>query len=163
MKPLAKVAFGSLTCVLLISAIGVINPRAVHAVVATIIRDQDNPARHPFVTSCFFLDAGICQTPAIPTGQEFVIETISVSGSGSPGNSVAIIGITTDTGGVGTTITLNPVFDSGIEQPILFDFSTAQPLRLYADPGTVVQCFVTTKQGFPSAECLFSGYLVSLP
>jgi len=52
MKVLAKLVFGTLGCVLLISGIAVMSPRAVRAVVATIIRDQDNPARHPFTTTC---------------------------------------------------------------------------------------------------------------
>ena len=141
-------------------------PRAVYAVVATIIRDQDQPAQHPFVTDCVTSDQGFCNTPAIPTGQEFVIETISVSGSGTPGSSVARISIdisAADTGRVTTAIELNPVFDSGFGQPVASDFSTAQPLRLYADPGSILSCFFLTKQGSRQAECVFSGYLVSLP
>ena len=92
MKVLAKLVFGTLGCVLLISGIAVMSPRAVHAVVATIIRDQDNPARHPFVTGCSatvadFTDSA-CFTPPTPAGQEVVIETVTFSGSGDRSNVV---------------------------------------------------------------------------
>jgi hypothetical protein len=164
MKTLAKIVFGTLGCVLVISAVGVMAPRAVYAVVATVIRDQDQPARHPFVTHCLTGGEDRCSAPAIPTGQEFVIETISVFGAGKPEAAVLKIEIITTAGGGESRINLNPVFDSGEAQPSEADYSTAQPLRLYADPGSLVSCFVETKVGFPlNTECVFSGYLVSLP
>jgi len=96
---------------LLISGIAILTPRAVYAVVATITRDQDNPARHPFTTKCggstginFF-----CETPPIPAGQEVVIETISINGFNlPPGDFVYLGDVRTTVAGVTQFYFLNP-------------------------------------------------------
>lgn len=169
MKTFAKLVFGSLGCVLVISAIGVMAPRAVYAVVATIIRDQDQPARHAFTTNCTSPtttgDVTSCDTPAIPAGQEFVIETISINAESSSVNDVLTVALTTTTSGKDSFILLNPIF-SGVVQNPFSDYSNAQPLRLYADPNTHIHCNFVTNETNPSpffGACYFSGYLVSLP
>ncbi len=169
MKVSAKLAFGALGCALLISGIAVLSPRAVQAAVATLTRDQDNPARHPFATSCF--SAGVnangvpCFTPPIPAGQEVVIETVSISGSGGPNNVTLLPSITTTAAGVVTQYDLNPISDDRFFQPVKSDFHTAQSLRLYVDPGTVILCNVSTAKANSSLviQCVISGYFVTLP
>ena len=88
---------------LFISGFPILNPRTVHAEVATITRDQDNPARHPFTTSCEGSSADkatSCTTPAVPAGEEVVIETISFRVVADPNNLVAIDAIEVTTAGV---------------------------------------------------------------
>jgi len=157
---------------LLISGIAVLSPRAVHAVVATIIRDQDNPARHPFTTSCLGFgtaaSSNFCTTPAIPAGQEVVIETISFAADADPGNTVLIRHVTTVAAGVTTSLSLNPTLDSGFDQPGRASFEGTDSVRLYADPGSVIRCDGFTAKPNPSAfgfvlTCTISGYFVTLP
>jgi hypothetical protein len=82
MKPLFRIILATLGCALLITAIGVLTPRAVYAQAnqdgrpATPIRDQDNPARHPFAAVCVGSSTSqfvSCST-SVPAGQEVVIE-----------------------------------------------------------------------------------------
>ena len=171
MKLLAKVAFGSLASVLLISGIAVMTPRAVQAVVATIIRDQDNPARHPLTKDCASdLTTGqivVCTTSAIPAGQQFVIETISILASSDPSNFVLENSVEITTAGPTTSFSLNPIFDDGVGQPTEARYLGVQSLRLYADPGSTIQCIGATKGTNPSGQlfldCTISGYFVTLP
>jgi hypothetical protein len=172
MKLLAKLSFGTLAAVLLISGIAVLSPRAVHAVVATIIRDQDNPARHPFVALCFAPTSNSsavarCSTD-FPAGQEFVIETVSIVGTGDPSNIVLAPTVFTTAGGRhNVSYALNPISNNGIDQQVASQFTGTQLVRFYADPGTVISCEGITpglnaRVNF-SFNCTFSGYLVSLP
>src|SRR5262252_5791927 len=133
MRLFGKVVLAILACVLLISGIAVLSPRAVYAVVATIIRDQDNPARHPFTTECTSNpDRGgsvSCNTPAIPAGQEVVIETISINGFGDSTNTVVVVEVDTSAGGVLRGYRLNPISDDGALQPNGAEYEGAQSLR----------------------------------
>jgi hypothetical protein len=174
MKILAKIAFGSLASVLLISGIAVVTPRAVLAVVATIIRDQDNPARHPFTTFCAspqttFVANG-CDVPAIPAGQEVVIETISFDGAADPRNAVMdpLVDITPAAAGIIQHYSLNPIFDSGRAQPTQAVYQGLQSLRLYAGPGEIISCSGFTQNPNSSGiqfsvGCRMAGYFVTLP
>ena len=108
-----------------------ISPRAVHAVVATIIRDQDNPARHPFTTTCTgasITQVSTCNPPAIPAGQEVVIETISFTGFGDSDKSVLVPTISTIAAGFFQTYFLTPISDTGAFQPTNADFSECNQL-----------------------------------
>jgi hypothetical protein len=148
----------------------VLSPRAVYAVVATIIRDQDNPARHPFTTNC----GGSSNTntaggasPLTPAGEEVVIETISINGYADPGNKTVIPFVATTASGVSTQYFLNVLSDAGINQPDYAGFSAVQPLRLYADPGIQIHCGGFTANANPTGGLgIFfeiSGYYVALP
>ena len=82
-------------------------PKAVAAAIATLVRDQDNHARHTFQASC--VSSGFpgptgfvvssCSIP-VPSGQEYVITSATVSGTSSTFDPV-LVGITTTAGGVG--------------------------------------------------------------
>ena len=141
-----------------------------HAVVATIIRDQDNPARHPFVTGCSatvanFKDSA-CFTPPTPAGQEVVIETVTFSGSGDRSNVVLAPQLVILSAASAAQIFLNPMFDNGFGQPSFSNFSGVQSLRLYADPGVGIACEGVTaalNPGGLSVSCTISGYFVTLP
>jgi len=85
-----KLILGTLAGISLISGDAIQNPRAAYAAVATNIRDQDNPARHPFTTSCENSSPDhftSCSTAAVPAGEEVVIETISYSVRVDPNTS----------------------------------------------------------------------------
>jgi hypothetical protein len=158
---------------LLISGIAVITPRAVQAVVATIIRDQDNPARHPFTTFCDAPQttsvANGCDAPPIPAGEEVVIETISFDGRTDPSNSVLDVGVDISPAGAGLIqhYSLNPIFDVGRGQPNIAIYSGVQSLRLYVGPGEVILCGGFTKNSNTSVQfsisCRMAGYFVTLP
>ena len=171
MKVLAKLVFGTLGCVLLISGIAVMSPRAVHAVVATIIRDQDNPARHPFATRCVATPTTSnfvsCDTPAIPAGLEVVIETITFGGIGDPSNIGIAPEVIVAEAGVSQPYALNVIPDSRFGQPFDLSYSGVQSLRLYADPGTGIECNGATPHPNISTTltfvCTISGYFVTLP
>lgn len=171
MRLIAKIAFGALASLLLISGMAVLSPHAVHAVVATIIRDQDNPARHPFATSCSSglsqTTGNLCATPVIPAGEEVVIETISLIGSSDPNNTTLGAYVTTTASGVNQDYYLDPLSDSGNSQPTGAAYFRLQSLRLYADPGKVIACAGMTRGANPnrgvSVACNISGYYVTLP
>lgn len=136
-----------------------------------IIRDQDNAARHPFTTSCVTTPttgaSNFCEPPAIPAGEEVVVETISFSGAGDPGNVVFVPDITTTAAGVQQTYSLNPIPDSDLTQPRAASYTGVQSLRLYADPGSVISCHAFTPHPNPSQSfsfsCAISGFFVTLP
>ncbi|HYX65260.1 MAG TPA: hypothetical protein VE935_13670 [Burkholderiales bacterium] len=162
MKLMTKFALGVFACALLISGLTAMSKLA-YAAVATIVRDQDNPARHPFVTSCSS-EAGInfeCSTPPIPAGQQVVIETVSFNGFNVPaGVSVFFPALSTTAAGARQFYALDPAsVISGV-------FQQVKSLRLYADPGTVITCDGSPDAGSlfgAEAGCSISGYFVTLP
>src|SRR6516164_4389791 len=107
---------------------------------------QPHPRRHP---------------PAIPAGQEVVIETISFTGFGDSDKSVLVPTISTIAAGFFQTYFLTPISDTGAFQPTNADFSGVQSARLYADPGTLIECGGFTRGQNPSVgltiECKISG------
>ncbi len=170
MKKLSKLAFVAFACVLVISAVAVMSPRSVHAVIATLVKDVDTPARHPFTTNC---DTGIsgtssasCSTPPIPAGEEVVIETVGIGGSADPTNTKLVVTLTTTAGGASSNYWV-VLEDTGIFQTYTSSFNASPQLRLYADPGTPIHMEVRTKGLNPSrglnAVVDISGYWVSLP
>jgi len=108
-----------------------------------------------------------CDTPAIPAGQEVVIETISFNGNGDPGNIVLVPAVTTTAAGVQRLYFLNQLPDTTLGQPARAEYEGAQSLRLYAGPGTIIVCNGFTDNLNPtmgvSVGCTISGYFVALP
>jgi hypothetical protein len=107
------------------------------------VREVDNAAHHPFaaglstgLTCTVAPGSGVCNASlSVPSGEELVIETVSIDAFLSPGfKAIGIIAVTT--GGTGMACTLPLTFVdtiSGFDQWIV-----TQPLRLYADPGSTV-------------------------
>ena len=64
-------AIGGMTVVALVIALAA--PKTAHALVATLVRDVDNPARHPFQATCNFFEstrtAASCFVTTVPVGQ----------------------------------------------------------------------------------------------
>jgi hypothetical protein len=107
MKTLNKVILCLGVAALILAAVASLAPKSVAAAIATLVRDQDNPARHTFQASCAsngfpgptgFIVAS-CSIP-VPAGQEYVITSATVSGTSSTFDPV-LVGITTTAGGVG--------------------------------------------------------------
>jgi len=146
-------------------------PKAVRAAVAALVRDEDNPARHPFVTQCqaaFTTTRNTsCNTAPIPAGEEVVIETVSLLSLADPTNHALEAQVFTKTAGTSFDTYLNVITDSGTGQPTFATFQGGQSFRLYADPGTVIGCSAITNGPSPSQsfglQCYFSGYYVTLP
>jgi hypothetical protein len=146
-------------------------PNAVKAAVATLIRDQDNAARHPFTISCLSnfvgTDQASCSTPSIPAAGEVVIETVGFSAGALPSTNTHVEPVVgTTASGVSVVYPLNSIAENGVSS-FKPTFTTTQSVRLYADPGTAILCLGQTKGANPVfgliVECHFSGYSVSFP
>jgi len=174
---LLKEALAVLGALILLAVMAVIvMPKATHAVVAALVRDEDQPARHPFYTSCTVSTAtatGVspftasCSTPAIPAGEEVVIETVSFSVPSGTANPSLWPSLSTTTAGAATTFDLGEVQDAHSNLRADPGFLTTQAIRLYADPGSVIGCSGLVLSLAPGTEmtltCTLSGYWVSLP
>lgn len=150
------------------ASVDLISPKAVRAAVATLIRDQDNPARHPFTSFCFSSGTShllSCSTPAIPAGEEVVVENVSLLGTGDPMNKALSVILTATTSGQPAAYFFDPVFDSGA-RPFVTTFARIQPLRIYADPGTTLDFSASTAGSNPGGFAIdftVTGYSASLP
>jgi hypothetical protein len=172
MKQLSKLLYLAATCALIVATFAFVGPRTVHAIVATLVRDVDNPARHPFQSRCFSgpqdLDPGTCVVAVVPAGQELVIQGVSVQALINPGNILAVDArLDTIAAGAISGYTfgmqnLGPIanfFGGHIE------YTGFLPITVYADPGTSVDVVVGQESTFTfvQTEVSVSGYLVSLP
>lgn len=159
---------GIFLAALLIAALA---PKAVHAVAAALIRDEDQPARHPFITDCFAessptasFEAGCSFT--VPAGGELVIETITVNGSADPTNKLLSSTLQVFTAGSEELFTLNPIADNGSLEPVASNFQAVQTARFYADAGSTVSFGASTPATNRNTMVIVyrvSGYIVSLP
>ena len=79
---------GIFLAALLIAALA---PKVTRGLAAALVRDVDQPARRPFTTSCtasiIRTSEAQCFTPSIPSGGEFVIETVSLQAHADSGNT----------------------------------------------------------------------------
>jgi hypothetical protein len=90
MQPLARLGYTAATCALLVATFAIIGPRVVHAVAATLVRDEDNPARHTFVAVCGFASTSGSTVQCdyqVPAGEEVVIQTAWVHAIASAANT----------------------------------------------------------------------------
>jgi hypothetical protein len=147
-----------------------LTPKAVKAAIATLIRDQDNPARRPFTISCSFQNppgsqGGPCTTPTTPLGEEVVIETVSIQVTADPG----ITALTTIVSAKASGVFQDYYFAAANipVTPALSLFRLTQSVRIYADPGSIIffnsQTNATSPVNGVSGVAQFSGYSVSLP
>jgi len=170
----ALVPLAVVTVLVLVMSVAV--PRAVHAVVATLVRDVDNPGRHPFSANCtagfgFLSDSAMCTITA-PVGEEVIIQNESFQVVAIGGITNAAIQMTTTTGG-GTAnfysfatppSTPAPSYPNGspLSGPLAID---QHDWVISVDPGTAISCYANTtalKEG-GSMNCQVVGYYVTLP
>jgi hypothetical protein len=155
---------GIFLAALLIAALA---PKTVHAVAAALIRDEDQPARHPFTIDCEVDSpsfSGICSF-TVPAGGELVIEEITVAGSAATTNKLLSSYLQVFTAGSEEFFTLNPIADNGSLEPIASSFLAEQNVRFYADPGSTVTFEASTPATNERLTVFYrvSGYIVSLP
>jgi hypothetical protein len=83
MKNLTKVLLVVVSAVVLVSTVGVLTPRVVRAVTATLVQNVDSPGRNAWTETCSFIEP----TPhaacyfTTPAGKEIVIQTVSFRGA----------------------------------------------------------------------------------
>jgi len=163
--------FVASVCVTILASIAVVAPKAVRAAVATLIRDQDNAARHSWVGACTIssINNPNCVVP-LSAGNEYVIQSVTLQlAYGSSFNSVVLSAFCTSGGAVNTFLSANvPAVSSG---GYVFANQTV-PVAAYCDPLGVsslggVQGSIAPLAANPSlssgAQIFFSGYYVTLP
>jgi hypothetical protein len=155
---------GIFLAALLIAALA---PKAAQAVAAALIRDEDQPARHPFTIACEVDSpsfSGICSF-TVPAGGELVIEAITVDGSADTTNKLLSSFLQVVTAGSEELFTLNPIADNGSLEPSGSDFQAVQTARFYADAGSTVTFAASTPATNQRLTVFYrvSGYIVSLP
>jgi len=185
MKTLDKVVFCVGVAALTLAAVGSLVPKAVATAIATLVRDQDNPARHTFQAHCvsngFPAPSGQivanCSIP-VPAGREYVITAATASGTSSTFDPV-LVAMTSDTGGVSAgTITgsgsavvtpYNSAVIGGYNENATATFVYETHGPIYADAGGFITVsaypFVHGLLGGPgvSVQMNIQGYYVTLP
>lgn len=161
-----KLLIAASGCLLLLASIAVVTPKAVRAAVATIIRDQDNAARHPFSANCTISAVqGTC-TPviAVPPGVEYVIQNVTVESLLTASGSYGIIG-RSDVGGQANAFLAG--LTVGIQSdPSHFLIRQTFQVTAYADPGTNITfngTAFTSPATSMGATVSIMGYYVTLP
>ncbi len=133
------------------------------------VREVANPAIQPFQAAgsalVEFTDISKTFTlVTVPAGKRLVIEYAEASGFFEEGTKMSAI-ITTTVGGVTLQHQL-AMIDQGVQSGSLV-FVAAQPMRLYADPGTDVIGIVSRGDPHPPGGggwgIAISGYFVNLP
>jgi len=170
MKNLTKILLTALTAIVLVSGVAVLTPRAVHAVVATFVRDVDNGARHPWSSSCGSTSntAHAQCSIVIPASEEVVIQQAYVLDSSDSVNKITSNDIELTTGGNPNAAQLYLAADvTRTDFPTQSFLSGQITSTLYADPGSTVTVYVKTANANPviglNVSLTLSGYTVSLP
>jgi hypothetical protein len=163
-KTTFTIIFVATVCVTIMASIAVVAPKAVRAAVATLIRDQDNAARHPWTGTCLILSpAGSCEMP-LSAGNEYVIQSVTYYQSGS-GFNATIVGAACTTGGSYTNILSGviPAFTTGPSSVIAYQ---TFPVTAYCDPGgqgVIISVSANGSTTSYSSTVYANGYYVTLP
>lgn len=184
MNIIRKIVVGIAGIVVVALALSLAAPKAVHAVVSTLVtvtntpnvnvvnspsvRDADNPARQPFQASFNVTPAdNVCfgqTTFQIPAKQELVIEYASATAFIPGAGQGVLYTVETTAGGANVPhhlFTTPPVNAAGI-------VAVSQLVRVYADPGTTVTVTFSELGGFcgngvSQVGMELSGFLVNVP
>jgi hypothetical protein len=132
-----------------------------------VVNPVTNPALQPFqATGGSLLSEGQSSLSfvlvTVPAGKRLVIEHATASGFFGEGNKM-IAGIYTTVGGVEVFHNLVMTEQGTINDPVTF--TAAQPMRVYADPGTNVIGITqrTPLTGGGGMGITISGYFVDIP
>ncbi len=132
---------------------------AVQVTGTTVVSDTDNAARHPFqiaLSPSSTVSSSATDSYTVPAGKRLVIEYISCQLTQDPSGGYGYMYLVTTTGGNQEFYKVIPPISSTVPQN--------QLVRLYADPGTLVQADVIQSSGTSCGGLvLVSGYLVNLP
>ena len=161
--------------VLMVSA-----PKTVHAVVAALVRDVDNPGRATIVpltctakpttaggSACVLTSSGSEYT--VPAGDRLVIEQVAASCQTPPTEVVNDLVLRLTEQGVSTEAPL-VITAQGTEGGLIVGgpyvvFASNESVHYYADPGTTLAMGAQATDGSGNTECRFAvnGYLISYP
>jgi len=156
-------------------ALQLAQPDAVHAMVAALVRDVDNPARLPTVfATCFGQNAagdnpsfvGCLTNYTIPSGQRLVIEQVEATCQTPSGNNFtsASLGLQGKGQFFGTSHPL-VLTSQGPGASGSVQYATNQPVRYYVDAGSTLSFAAFTSDTTASSDCTFqlNGYLINYP
>jgi len=164
--------FVASVCVTILASIAVVAPKAVRAAVATLIRDQDNTARHPWAAECLITSAspqGSCAY-SLYAGNEYVVQNVTLQvPPGSSFSAVTFSAFCTSAGVLNTFLAATiPAAGTASNATAYQTF----PVTAYCDPQGAsssggVQAAVGLSGASPSlgnpAQVWLSGYYVTLP
>jgi hypothetical protein len=166
--------------VVMVAALVVLaSPKTVRAVVATLIRDADNPGRATQVsancnatTQNDFATSITCSPfYTVPAGDRLVIQQVDTTCFTPQGNSVVDTRLIVEPGNVsppGNPISHNiTLVNEGVDGEFVNAISLAgsQSVNYFADPGSTLAFSGFTGDTTGSTVCTmqFSGYLISYP
>ncbi len=155
-------------------------PKTVHAVVAALVRDVDNPGRATIVpltctakptsgggSGCVLTSSGSEYT--VPAGQRLVIEQVSAACQTPPTQVVNDLVLMLTEQAVSTDAPL-VLTAQGTEGGLILGgpyvvFASNQSVHYYADPSTTLAMAAQTTDGSGNTQCRFAvnGYLISYP
>jgi hypothetical protein len=101
MKNLTKVLLVVVSAIVFVSTVGVLTPRIVKAVSATLVQNIDSPARNAYLASCY-IETGVPNTSCAfttPRQKEVVIQTVSFTGATNVSVTTLDLTVTTTVGG----------------------------------------------------------------
>jgi hypothetical protein len=175
-----RLLMGAGAVVLAAMVLMVAAPRTVRAVVATLIRDIDNPGRATQVLQYCQAHSGVggffnCATDyTVPANNRLVIQQVEGNCSTPQGNTLANaifavnIPVADQYGNTQVTHQLplvneGPYFWGGPSVHLLF--ANSQAVNYYADPGSTFNFFADTDDFAGNTNCFFqfNGYLISYP
>jgi hypothetical protein len=173
---LTKIAFVAVSCALVVATFSIIGPRAVKAVVATLVQvvnTQANPVPNQDVDSLarnFYQTVSNCSQvtnpcvisfPAVPTGKRLIIEQVSATAVLPPAAAGTIVQIELRGGSVFQFLPIVPTpANFGGE----FEYVAHQRVLAAYDAGEVpeVDAFAATGNTF-SMVAHISGYMINYP
>ncbi len=171
MRNVSKIVLVALAAIVLVSGVAVLTPRAVHAVVATFVRDVDNAARHPWASTCGFTasaSSGNSCDITVPSNVEVVLQMVDISALADKANVELSSYLTLYSGG--TEVFLYPIRTTADPTSSLATqaaFTLSGLIQVYADPSSTITCGMSTKNANPittlQGSCTVSGYMVTLP
>lgn len=167
MKPIARLGYLAVACALLVTTFAIIGPRAVRAVVATLIRDQDNAGRHAWAGSCT-TDLSVVDYCAIimPANEEVVIQTVTNETGAPPAQHTTLFKVVTLIGGAPTVLIDALQTDDGFLQPGSAYFNGTYAVTGYQDPSpnqALCEWPQLSATISTTAFCYLTGYRVAVP
>ncbi|MGA2813097.1 MAG: hypothetical protein ABSG16_16970 [Candidatus Acidiferrum sp.] len=171
-----RLLMGAAAVVLVAVLMMLVSPKTARAVVATLIRDADNPGRATQVSAdctatsqsgfATFLNCSPFYT--VPAGDRLVIQQVDTNCFTLPGNSVVHPKFIVEPGNASPPVPHNiTLVDQGVDAEFVNAISLAgsQSVNYFADPGSTLVFSGYTADTTGSTVCTmqFSGYLISYP
>jgi hypothetical protein len=172
-----RLLMGAGAVVLAAALLVLVAPKAAQAVVATLIRDIDNPARATSVdASCgiatqSFGYVSCFPTYTVPTGNRLVIQQAEASCFAPQGYSLVFTSFSVNANnGFSPTTHYLPLVNEGTYRyvvPTSNVFSANEAVTYYADPGSTLEftTLINNSGTMGPTDCTFqlNGYLISYP